>query len=204
MAYDPELFAGAAAFYDRHRAPYAQAAIDFAAERLGLTAASRLIDLGCGPGTLARRFAPRVAEVVAMDPDAGMLAEGAISPWAGGHAQYFHRLLEAVCEENGIPIDAPWSELTAKQRTMLLSGKGVGRVHVRYKNRYGRTRSYNAEYEGVVPWITRRHGDTDSDSAREQFEGYMREVPCPACKGARLKPFTLGVTIASTATPANP
>ena len=76
MAYDPELFAGTAAFYDRHRAPYAQAAIDFAAERLGLTAASRLIDLGCGPGTLARRFAPRVAEVVAMDPDAGMLAEG--------------------------------------------------------------------------------------------------------------------------------
>lgn len=76
MTYDPDLFRGAAAFYDRYRAPYAQAAIDFAAARLGLGGASRLIDLGCGPGTLARRFAPRVGEVIAMDPDAEMLAEG--------------------------------------------------------------------------------------------------------------------------------
>ena len=76
MTYDPDLFRGAAAFYDRYRAPYAQEAIDFAAERLGLGAGSRMIDLGCGPGTLARRFAPRIAEVVAMDPDPGMLAEG--------------------------------------------------------------------------------------------------------------------------------
>jgi ubiquinone/menaquinone biosynthesis C-methylase UbiE len=76
VTYDPDLFRGAAAFYDRYRAPYAQAAIEFAAARLGLCATSRLIDLGCGPGTLARRFAPRVAEVVAMDPDPEMLAEG--------------------------------------------------------------------------------------------------------------------------------
>lgn len=76
MAYDPDLFRGAAAFYDQYRAPYAQAAIDFVIERLGLDGTSRLIDLGCGPGTLARRLAPCVAEVIAMDPDAGMLAEG--------------------------------------------------------------------------------------------------------------------------------
>lgn len=76
MAYDPDLFRGAAAFYERHRAPYSQAAIEFVSERLRLDGASRLIDLGCGPGTLALRFAPRVAEVIAMDPDADMLAEG--------------------------------------------------------------------------------------------------------------------------------
>ncbi|HEY2048405.1 MAG TPA: class I SAM-dependent methyltransferase [Caulobacteraceae bacterium] len=76
MSYDPDLFRGAAAFYDRFRAPYAEAAIEFAAKRLGLGHNSRIIDLGCGPGTLARRFAPRVAEVIAMDPDADMLAEG--------------------------------------------------------------------------------------------------------------------------------
>jgi ubiquinone/menaquinone biosynthesis C-methylase UbiE len=75
-AYDPDLFKGTAAFYERYRAPYADAAIAFAAERLGLNATSRLIDLGCGPGTLARRFAPRVAEVIALDPDPEMLAEG--------------------------------------------------------------------------------------------------------------------------------
>lgn len=76
MTYDLDLFKGAAAFYERYRAPYAQAALDLAARRLGLSGASRLIDLGCGPGTLARRFAPRVREVIAMDPDADMLAEG--------------------------------------------------------------------------------------------------------------------------------
>ena len=76
MAYDPDLFRGAAAFYDRHRAPYAPAAVDFAVERLELNGQSRLLDLGCGPGTLARRFAPRVAEVLALDPDPDMLAEG--------------------------------------------------------------------------------------------------------------------------------
>lgn len=76
MAYDPDLFKGAAAFYERYRAPYAEEAFAFAAERLGLDGTSRLIDLGCGPGTLARRFAPRVAEVIAMDPDPDMLAEG--------------------------------------------------------------------------------------------------------------------------------
>jgi ubiquinone/menaquinone biosynthesis C-methylase UbiE len=76
VAYDPDLFRGAAAFYDRFRAPYAPAAIDFAAGRLGLDRTSRLLDLGCGPGTLARLFAPRVAEVIALDPDPDMLAEG--------------------------------------------------------------------------------------------------------------------------------
>ena len=134
-------------------------------------------------------------ELVVANP-ALSIAQGAIQPWAGGHAQYFHRLLEAVCEEHKIPGDKPWGKLTAKQRNVILHGKGVGRVHVKYKNRYGRVRSYHAQYEGVVPWIQRRHQDTESEGQREQFEGYMREVPCPECGGARLKPFSLGVTIA--------
>src|SRR5690606_31813313 len=66
---------------------------------------------------------------------------------------------------------------------------------VRYKNRYGRERTYSTEYEGVIPWLKRRHEGADSDWSREQFEGYMREVPCHACGGARLKPATLAVTI---------
>src|SRR4029078_2526870 len=69
-------------------------------------------------------------------------------------------------------------------------------VHIRYRNRYGRDRSYYASYEGVVPWIERRHAEPDSDSAGERYEGYMREVPCPACQGTRLKPEILAVTIA--------
>ena len=67
-------------------------------------------------------------------------------------------------------------------------------MHVRYPNRYGRTRSYHAQYEGIVPYLQRRHSEADSDSQREQDEGYMREVPCPACDGAP-QPFSLGVTV---------
>ncbi len=69
-------------------------------------------------------------------------------------------------------------------------------VHVRYRNRYGRERSYYANYEGVIPFLERRLDQTESDSQRERYEGYMRDVPCPACKGARLKPEVLAVTLA--------
>jgi excinuclease ABC subunit A len=70
-----------------------------------------------------------------------------------------------------------------------------GKLTVKYKNRYGRSRSYSTEYEGVIPWIKRRHEGSDSDWAREQYEGYMRLVACSACGGARLKPETLAVTV---------
>ncbi len=66
---------------------------------------------------------------------------------------------------------------------------------MRYKNRYGRERSYYAQFEGVIPYIERRHGEAESDTSRERFEGFMREVPCLACDGARLKPISLAVTI---------
>ena len=134
------------------------------------------------------------AELVVPDPDA-TLAEGAIQPWSSGHMQYHQRLLESVCEDNTIPFDKPWRTLTAKQQRLLLHGTGAGKTNVRYKNRYGRVRTYTASFEGAIQWIQRRHADTDSDTQREQFEGYMREVSCPACDGARLKPFTLAVTI---------
>ena len=133
-------------------------------------------------------------ELVVPDPDQTLL-DGAIAPWAGGHLQYHQRLLESFCEEREIPMDVAWSKLTAKQQKLLMYGAGTGKVLVRYKNRFGRTRTYNANYEGAISWIQRRHSDTESETQREQFEGYMREVPCPACEGARLKPFTLAVTV---------
>ncbi|MGB3055716.1 MAG: excinuclease ABC subunit UvrA [Acidimicrobiales bacterium] len=133
-------------------------------------------------------------DLVVPDPDQ-TLADGAIAPWAGGHLQYHQRLLESLCAERDIPMDVSWSSLTAKQQKLLMFGTGGSKVEVRYKNRFGRARSYNATFEGAVTWIQRRHADTESESQREQFEGYMREVPCPACDGARLKPFTLAVTV---------
>ena len=128
------------------------------------------------------------------DPDRS-LADGAIAPWASGHQRYFQRLVAAVADELGIDLDAPFRSLTAKQRRALLYGTGVGKVWVRFRNRYGRERTYHANYEGVIPYLQRRHAEADSDAVREQVEGYMREVPCPACGGARLKPLSLAVTI---------
>ncbi len=133
-------------------------------------------------------------ELVVTNPDLSV-AEGAITPWAGGHNRWFQRLLEAVCEEFGIDMDAPWSKLTPKQRKILLEGTGERKLKVTYRNRYGRARSYDTRYEGVIRWLQRRHSEAESDTSREQIEGYMREVPCPACNGARLAPLALAVTV---------
>jgi excinuclease ABC subunit A len=132
-------------------------------------------------------------ELVVPDPDAS-LNEGAIAPWRSAHTQYFTRMLDSVANVHDIDLDAPWSTLTAKQQKVVLHG-AKGKLTVKYKNRYGRSRQYSTEYEGVIPWIKRRHEGAESDWSREQYEGYMREVPCHACGGARLKPFTLAITV---------
>ncbi|MBJ7306978.1 MAG: excinuclease ABC subunit UvrA [Acidimicrobiia bacterium] len=135
------------------------------------------------------------AELVIPNPDLSV-TEGALAPWASARTQYFGRLLESVCDIYEIDPDVAFKELPKKQQKLLLHGTGAtGRVQVRYKNRYGRQRSYDAKFEGLVPWLQRRHSDAESDAQREQVEGYMREVPCPDCEGSRLAPFSLGVTI---------
>lgn len=123
------------------------------------------------------------------------VSKGAIAPWADGRSRYFERLLVAVCEDNKIDQDTPFSELPKKHQKLLLRGGVARKVVVRYKNRFGRNRTYNAKYEGVIPYLQRRHQESESDRAREQIEGYMREVNCSACDGARLRPLTLAVTI---------
>jgi excinuclease ABC subunit A len=132
-------------------------------------------------------------ELVVPDPEQS-IADGAISPWRSAHTQYFQRMLESVADTFDIDLDKPWEKLTAKQQQIVLHGAS-GKLTVKYKNRYGRSRQYATEYEGVIPWIKRRHEGAESDWSREQYEGYMREVPCHACGGARLKPFTLAVTV---------
>jgi excinuclease ABC subunit A len=122
-------------------------------------------------------------------------ADGAIAPWAAGHnAEYFGRLLQALGDAIGFNLDTPWKRLPAQAQKAVLYGHDT-QVHVRYRNRYGRERSYYASFEGVVPFIERRHAEAESDVSRERYEGYMRDVPCPACGGARLKPEVLAVTL---------
>ena len=133
------------------------------------------------------------ADLVVPDPEL-TVAKGAIAPWASGHAKFFHRLLEAVGEERGINLNTPWEDLPAKDRKTLLHGTSK-KVSVRFQNRYGRTRSYQANFEGAIPYLRRRHSEADSDWAREQAESYMRQVACSHCGGARLNPLALAVTI---------
>jgi excinuclease ABC subunit A len=133
-------------------------------------------------------------ELVVPDPERS-LADGAIAPWASGQtSEYFLRLLQGVADAEGFGLDTAWERLPARSQKAVLHGTGE-QVHVSYTNRYGRQRSYYANFEGVVPWIERRYAETESDYSREKYEGFMREVPCPTCQGTRLKPEILAVTI---------
>ena len=133
-------------------------------------------------------------ELVVPDDDLS-LRDGAIAPWSGFRSHYFERLLESVSEEFGFSVDTPWKKLKKADKKVVLYGTGKTAVKVQYRNRFGRQRSYTTQFEGVITWLERRHTESESDRAREQIEGYMREVPCPACEGARLRPASLAVTI---------
>jgi excinuclease ABC subunit A len=133
-------------------------------------------------------------ELVVPDPER-TLREGAIQPWSTGQTlEYFLRLLAALGEAEHFDLDTPWRKLPARAQKTILYGS-EDQVHVRYRNKYGRERSYYTGFEGVVQWIERRHSDTDSEWSREKYEGYMRDVPCKVCGGARLKPEVLAVTV---------
>jgi excinuclease ABC subunit A len=136
-------------------------------------------------------------DLVVPDPRA-TLGEGAIQPWSQAHvADYFLRLMGALGDELGFDLNTPWEDLPAKARKSLLQGHAT-KVHVVTRNRYGRQRAYYAEFEGVQSYIERRHREAESDTSRERFEGFMREVPCPACDGTRLKSVSRAVTLSST------
>ena len=133
-------------------------------------------------------------ELVVPDPLLS-LADGAIAPWSSGQsAEYFLRLLSGLGDAMGFDLDTPWKDLPAKARKAVIEGS-EHQVHVKYRNRYGRTRSYYAEFEGVMPFLHRRLESTESEQMKERYEGYMRDVPCPACSGARLRPEILAVTL---------
>ena len=136
-----------------------------------------------------------VDEDLIIPDDSISINEGAIAPWAGGQSsEYFLRLLDALATELEFSMDNPWKKLSVKAKEAIINGFDY-EVHVKYKNRYGRVRNYSTGFEGVVPFIHRRHSETDSDYSRDKYEAYMRETPCPACKGARLKPEVLAVTL---------
>src|SRR5271165_4323860 len=133
-------------------------------------------------------------ELVAPDRSLS-LADGALAPWAGARSEYFTGLVNGVANLGGFSVDTAWGKLRAKDKKLVLYGSGTKQVHVQYRNRFGRSRSYLSHYEGIVPWLQRRHTESESDWSREQVEQFMREVACPDCGGARLKPESLAVTV---------
>ena len=135
-------------------------------------------------------------ELVVPDQDR-TLADGAVAPWSMGQSsEYFTRMLAGLGESMGFDMDTPWRKLPAKARKAILEGCDE-QVHVRYRNRYGRTRSYFADFEGVMAFLQRRMEQTDSELMKERYEGFMRDIPCPECDGTRLKPEILAVTLSA-------
>jgi len=124
------------------------------------------------------------------------LREGAIQPWSKSTASYYQTLIESTARHYGIPLDKPVGALTQEQRDVLLYGSGEERVRVEQKSKSGRTHHFDVRFEGVIPSLTRRYRETDSEGFKQEIETYMMNRPCPACKGARLKPEALAVTVA--------
>ncbi|BAS08872.1 uvrABC system protein A [Arthrobacter sp. Hiyo4] len=134
-------------------------------------------------------------ELIIPNPELS-LSEGAIAPWSLGTAitEYWNRLLEGLSKELGFSMDTPWEKLGNDVRQTVLHGKDH-KVVVQYKNRFGRERKYSTGFEGAIQYVHRKHGETDSEWARDRYEEYMRQIACPACNGARLNPASLSVLI---------
>ncbi|MBV8078905.1 MAG: excinuclease ABC subunit UvrA, partial [Actinobacteria bacterium] len=133
-------------------------------------------------------------ELLVPDPSLS-IADGALVPWSVGNSSFYESVIQAIAERYEIDVDKPWDELTEKQQNYFLYGTEGDKVYVSYRNRMGRRRSYMLNFEGIVPSLERRYRDTDSGTQRERIEEYMSFRPCPVCKGARLKPEVLAVTV---------
>jgi excinuclease ABC subunit A len=123
------------------------------------------------------------------------IGEGALVPWSVGNSGFYESVIQAIADRYEIDLDAPWQDLTDEQQNLFLYGTDGDRVYISYRNRMGRRRSYMLAFEGIVPSLERRYRETDSSTQRERIEEYMSFRPCPTCKGARLKPEVLAVTV---------
>ncbi|UJH71565.1 excinuclease ABC subunit UvrA [Ornithinimicrobium sp. INDO-MA30-4] len=135
------------------------------------------------------------AELVISDEEMS-IRDGAIIPWSsgGGLMDYFARVIGGLGEDLKFDLDTPWRALPKRGKDAILNGY-QHKVHVQYKNRFGRERSYSTGFEGVIPYIKRKHRETESDRSRERYQSLMREVPCPVCRGTRLRPESLAVEV---------
>src|SRR6184192_1665750 len=123
------------------------------------------------------------------------IGEGALVPWSVGNSGFYDSVIQAIADRYEIPLDEPWESLSDEEQDLFLYGTESERIYISYRNRMGRKRSYMLAFEGIIPSLERRYRDTDSSTQRERIEEYMSFRPCPVCKGARLKPEVLAVTV---------
>ena len=133
-------------------------------------------------------------ELVVPDPSLS-LADGAILPWSTSASNYYDQMTAAIADRYEVDLDTPWEDLEEDVQDCFLFGTNGDRIYVSYRNRYGRRRSYTTSFEGIVPNLERRYKETESEYVREKIEEYMSVVPCPECKGARLRPESLAVKV---------
>ncbi|MDX6701773.1 MAG: excinuclease subunit, partial [Baekduia sp.] len=136
--------------------------------------------------------------MVVPDPSVS-LGEGAIAPWANSASNYYEQITEAIAEKYRIDMEKPWGQLAAKHQDLFLHGTNGDRIEISYRNRYGRRRAYSTRFEGIISNLERRYRETDSEGVREKIEEYMSLVPCPVCKGARLRPESRAVLVGGVA-----
>jgi excinuclease ABC subunit A len=133
-------------------------------------------------------------ELLVSDPTL-TIQDGAFTAWAGSTSNYYPQFLEAVCTHYAIPMNVPVADLTKDQMKLLMNGTNGEKIKFRYENDFGHSREAMVSFEGIVNNLERRYRDTGSEGIREFIEGFMSTKPCESCKGERLKPETLAVTI---------
>ena len=133
-------------------------------------------------------------ELVLPDPELSV-GGGVFAPLSKNLHSYAMCVMKALLESRGYTLETPWNEIDKKTQEVLLHGSGDERYKFHYVNMFGENKEYFVPFEGVMPLLSRRYQETDSDEMRESYENYMTEIPCKACHGARLKPETLSVTV---------
>src|SRR5262249_3374165 len=121
--------------------------------------------------------------------------DGGVIPFAGTSSEHVQQILEGLAHRYGLSDNLPLREWPEEPLDVLLHGASKP-IPITYVNRQGRKRSYDAHFEGVIPWLKRRYNETGSQGIKDDLEQYMTSRPCATCKGFRLKKESLAVTVA--------
>ncbi|MBM3469610.1 MAG: excinuclease ABC subunit UvrA [Armatimonadetes bacterium] len=138
-------------------------------------------------------FRQELDEALVLDRGKSLL-DGAVVPWAASTSDYYQELLTSLAAHFKVDMKMPLRRLPRAFVEVLLHGSEEP-LRVRYHNKWGALRTYETRFEGVLRQLERRYKETDSEYVREEIERYMTSLPCPACRGTRLKPESLSVRV---------